>query len=83
LARNKKGTFESHAPQRESPFRRFPQSSSASRFTAGAAGFFTLIQSEHLPGPGRYFEPTRFDTMPSQPSLQAWAKIGFDLVDGS
>jgi hypothetical protein len=35
------------------------------------------------PGPARYFEPNRFDTMPSQPSLQAWAKIGFDLVDGS
>jgi hypothetical protein len=30
-----------------------PQSSSASRLTAGAAGFFTLIQSVHLRGPGR------------------------------
>src|SRR5262249_32823861 len=41
---------------------------------AGAAGFFTLIQSEHLLGPGRYFESTRFETMPSQPSAQACAK---------
>ena len=28
-------------------------------------GFFTLIQSEQLPGPLRYFEPTRLETMPS------------------
>jgi hypothetical protein len=33
--------------------RRFPYSSSASRRIAGAAGFFTLIQSGHLVGPGR------------------------------
>ena len=47
-----------------------PQSSSASRFTAGAAGF--LILSQWLTRPDRYGEPTgRFNTMPSQPRLQA------------
>jgi hypothetical protein len=45
-----------------------PQSSSASRFTAGAAGFLTLIQSGERPR--RYIDPSRFDTMPSQPSLR-------------
>jgi hypothetical protein len=49
-----------------------PQSSSASRLTAGAAGFLTLIQS--FDRPGRYCEPRRLDTMPSQPSLRAWWK---------
>jgi hypothetical protein len=44
------------------------QSSSASRLTAGAAGFLTLIQSADRPL--RYFDPSRFDTIPSQPSLQ-------------
>ena len=44
-------------------------SSSASRFTAGALGFLTLSQSSDRPN--RYGEPRRFDTMPSQPSLQA------------
>jgi hypothetical protein len=48
---------------------RVRQSSSASRFTAGAAGFLTLIQS--FDRPNRYGEPIRFDTMPSHPSLQA------------
>jgi hypothetical protein len=33
--------------------RPLPQSSSASRRTAGAAGFFSLIQSGHFDGPGR------------------------------
>jgi hypothetical protein len=45
------------------------QSSSASRRTAGAAGFFIFTQC--LDRPDRYVEPSRFDTMPSQPSLQA------------
>ena len=45
------------------------QSSSALRRAAGAAGFLTLIQSADRPP--RYLEPSRFDTMPSQPSLQA------------
>jgi hypothetical protein len=42
--------------------RPFPQSSSASRFTAGASASFILSQ----PGerPERYVEPFRFDTMP-------------------
>ena len=44
-------------------------SSSASRFTAGALGFLTLSQSSDRPN--RYGEPRRFDTMPSQPSVQA------------
>jgi hypothetical protein len=48
---------------------RHRHSSSASRFTAGEAGFLTLIQSADRPN--RYGEPRRFDTMPSQPSLQA------------
>lgn len=45
------------------------QSSSASRVTAGALGFFTLTQCAERPE--RYGEPSRFDTMPSQPSAQA------------
>jgi hypothetical protein len=48
------------------------QSSSASRLIAGAFGFLTLIQCDVRPG--RYDEPNRFDTMPSQPSLQACLK---------
>jgi len=47
-----------------------PQSSSASRFTAGAFAFFILSQSGVRPL--TYGEPRRFDTIPSQPSLQAW-----------
>jgi phage terminase large subunit-like protein len=46
-----------------------PQCSSASRVTAGAFGFLTFIQCAEPPQ--RYSEPSRFDTMPSQPSLQA------------
>ena len=42
------------------------QSSSDSRVTAGAAGFLILTQQSLRPG--RYGEPRRFDTMPSQPS---------------
>src|SRR5262249_46809382 len=49
-----------------------PQSSSASRFPAGADGFFILSQSGERPE--RYIEPLRFDTIPSRPSLHAWAK---------
>src|SRR5215468_12384455 len=49
-----------------------PQSSSSSRFTAGAAGFFIFSQSGERPE--RYIESLRFDTMPSSPILQAWAK---------
>src|SRR5215472_6872212 len=48
------------------------QSSSASRFTAGAARFFILSQSGERPE--RYIESLRFDTMPSRSILQAWAK---------
>ena len=44
-------------------------SSSASRVTAGAAGFLTFTQQSARPE--RYSEPSRFDTMPSQPSAQA------------
>jgi hypothetical protein len=47
-----------------------PQSSASSRFTAGASAFFILSQSS-----GRSVgEFLRFETMPSSPSLQAWAK---------
>ena len=46
-----------------------PQSSSASRRTAGAFGFLTLIQCSVRPD--RYGEPSRFDAMPSRPSAQA------------
>jgi hypothetical protein len=49
-----------------------PQSSSASRFTAGAFGFLTCTQCGERPE--RYSEPIRFETMPSQPSLQACSK---------
>src|SRR5215813_7319590 len=45
-------------------------SSSASRFTAGAAGFLNLSQCRMRPL--TYGEPSRFDTMPLQPSLKAW-----------
>jgi hypothetical protein len=58
------------------PFAHVLQPSSASRFMAGAAGFLTLIQS--LERPERYSEPRRLDTIPSQPSLQAWWKT----IDG-
>ena len=50
--------------------RSLPQSSSASRCTAGAAGFLNLSQCRVRPL--TYGEPRRFDTIPSQPSLQAW-----------
>jgi len=43
------------------------QSSSASRFTAGAFGFLTFTQFGERPE--RYGEPNRFDTVPSQPKL--------------
>ena len=46
------------------------QSSSVSRVTAGAAGLLILTQQYAL-RPGRYGDPSRFDTMPSQPSAQA------------
>src|SRR5215471_6772115 len=46
-----------------------PQSSSASRLTAGAFGFLTFTQCDERPE--RYSEPTRLLTIPSQPSLQA------------
>jgi len=49
---------------------RLPHSSSASRFTAGAAGFLNLSQCRVRPL--TYGEPRRFDTMPSEPSRQAW-----------
>jgi hypothetical protein len=40
--------------------------------TAGADGFFTLIQL--LLGPDRYGCSRCFETMPSRPSLQAWGQ---------
>src|SRR6478609_7218427 len=43
-----------------------------SRFTAGACGFLNLSQSGDRPD--RYRDPSRFDTMPSTPNLQVWAK---------
>src|SRR5215813_13283012 len=63
-----------HDPVVASHYRRLvlPQSSSASRFTAGAARLFILSQSGERPE--RYIESLRFDTMPSSPILQAWAK---------
>ena len=47
----------------------FVQSSSSTRFAAGADGFLILIQLSLRPV--RYGEPRRFETMPSQPSAQA------------
>jgi hypothetical protein len=44
-----------------------PQFSSASRFTAGAAGFLLLIQSGERPD--LYRESFRFDTIPSKAEL--------------
>src|SRR5262245_2321183 len=46
-----------------------PHSSSASRFTAGASGFLNFNQSGERPL--RYREPSRLDTIPSRPILQA------------
>src|SRR5262249_36751566 len=48
------------------------QAAWASRFTAGAAGFLLLIQCRERPD--TYGEPSRLDTIPSKPSLQAWRK---------
>jgi hypothetical protein len=45
------------------------QSSSSSRRTAGASGF--LVLSQCADRPAWYGVPSRFDTMPSQPSTQA------------
>jgi hypothetical protein len=58
-------------------------SSSASRFTAGAFGFFDLIQCGDRPE--LYGESRRFDTIPSRPSSQARRKTSvaessFDLA---
>src|SRR6516164_5432562 len=63
-----------HDPVVASHYRRLVlcQFSFASRFTAGASEFFILSQSGERPE--RYIESFRFDTMPSRPSLQAWAK---------
>jgi hypothetical protein len=47
--------------------------SSLKRSTPGAAGFSILSQT--LLGPDRYGCFRCFDTMPSAPSLQAWAKM--------
>jgi hypothetical protein len=58
-------TVETHARA----MTQWPQSSSASRFTAGARGFLTLSQCGERPE--RYAEPSRLETMPSQPSLHA------------
>jgi hypothetical protein len=49
-----------------------PQSSSASRRPAGAAGF--LIFTQLSDRPERYLDPSRLETMPSQPSLRAASK---------
>src|SRR6476660_9628096 len=57
--------------RREAALRHLLQSSSASRVTAGAAGFLTFSQQSARPA--RYGEPRRFDTMPSQPSEQSAA----------
>jgi hypothetical protein len=52
--------------------RSLPQSSSASRFTAGASGFFILSQSGERAGAVRRALALGHD--PSSPSLQAWRK---------
>ena len=49
-----------------------PQSSTASRVTAGAFGFLTVSQCRGRPE--RYGEPSRSLTIPSQPSWQAASK---------
>lgn len=51
----------------------FP-SSSASRFTAGAAGFLNLNQIAG--GPKTYREPSRFDTAPSKEARDINSKPG-------
>ena len=44
-----------------------PQSSSASRLTAGASGFLNFIRSGVRPD--RYRDPSLFETIPSSPIL--------------
>jgi hypothetical protein len=56
--------------RREAALGHLLQSSSASRVTAGAAEFLTFTQQSARPE--RYSDPRRFETMPSQPSAQAW-----------
>ena len=48
-----------------------PQSSSHTRVAAAAFGFLVLIQVSERPE--TYREPSFFDTMPSQPSAQAFS----------
>jgi hypothetical protein len=64
---NLKRDWRSHGDGRHQSQR--PQSSSASRFTADARGFLILSQCGERPE--RYAEPSRLETMPSQPSLHA------------
>ncbi|MGA6944353.1 MAG: hypothetical protein WBZ27_20510, partial [Pseudolabrys sp.] len=52
---------------RDSRHRVHLQSSSASRFTAGASGFLNLSQSGERPD--LYRDPRRFETIPSRPKL--------------
>ena len=54
------------------------QSSSSSRRTAGAAGF--LIFSQCGNRPARYGVPSRFETMPSQPSAHALDRGAVALI---
>jgi hypothetical protein len=56
----------------------FPQSSSASRFTAGAAGFLNLSQSQERPEIEG--DPRRFDTIPLEAELAAMAKHGLAIT---
>ena len=65
----KKGREIGHPERLPRAHRLEPQSSSASRFTAGATGFLTLSQWSIRPE--RYGVPSRFETMPSQPMAQA------------
>src|SRR5262245_49161025 len=55
-----------------------PQSSSASRFTAGAAGL--LILSQCCERPERYSEPRSFDRKHSQPSNPFELTSGFSTA---
>jgi hypothetical protein len=55
-------------------YRRDDSAGYAGRFTATQAGFFIFNHSGERPE--RYIESFRFDTMPSSPILQAWAKTG-------
>jgi hypothetical protein len=58
----------------------FPQSSSASRFTAGAFGFLTLIQCGDRPGRINRAEPLRHDALTSKAARFALSDLSVSRI---